>query len=55
MPGKKRPLGNAHPNTIVMNQIKEIFLGMGFFVAEGPEVEYDHYNLSLIHISYSAA
>ena len=50
MPGKKRALGKAHPNTVVMNQIKEIFLGMGFFVAEGPEVEYYHYNFEALNI-----
>ncbi|MEG2597207.1 MAG: phenylalanine--tRNA ligase subunit alpha [Oscillospiraceae bacterium] len=50
MPGEKRPLGKAHPNTIVMNHVKEIFLGMGFDVAEGPEVEYDHYNFEALNI-----
>ena len=44
LPGKQKKIGGLHPLTIVENEIKEIFLGMGFSVADGPEVEYDYYN-----------
>ena len=50
MPGKKITLGKPHPNTAVMNQVKEIFLGMGFTVVDGPEVEYDYYNFEALNI-----
>lgn len=43
LPGKKTELGKLHPLTVVMNEVKEIFLGMGFEVVDGPEVETDHY------------
>ncbi len=43
MPGKAQKIGAMHPLTTVLNDIKEIFLGMGFEVAEGPEVETDYY------------
>ncbi len=43
LPGKTRNLGNLHPLTTVLNEVKEIFLGMGFTVVDGPEVETDHY------------
>ena len=50
MPGRKQPYGKAHPLTLVMDEIKEIFLGMGFDVVSGPEVEYDHYNFEMLNI-----
>lgn len=50
MPGKKQPLGKAHPLSLVMDEVKEIFLGMGFDVVSGPEVEYDHYNFEMLNI-----
>ncbi|MBP0973594.1 MAG: phenylalanine--tRNA ligase subunit alpha, partial [Oscillospiraceae bacterium] len=42
MPGQKPPAGRLHPLQIVEEEVKEIFLGMGFSVADGPEVEYDY-------------
>ena len=50
MPGKKSPMGKQHPLSIVLDEIKEIFLGMGFEIAEGPEVEYDYYNFEALNI-----
>lgn len=50
MPGKSAPIGRAHPLTKVLDEIKEIFLGMGFSVAEGPEVELDYYNFEALNI-----
>lgn len=50
MPGKAMPLGKAHPLTKVLDEVKEIFLGMGFSIAEGPEVELDYYNFEALNI-----
>lgn len=50
MPGKVMPLGKAHPLTKVLDEVKEIFLGMGFSIAEGPEVELDYYNFEALNI-----
>lgn len=43
MPGHPQAMGHRHPLNIVLEEAKEIFLGMGFSVAEGPEVETDYY------------
>lgn len=43
MPGVRQKMGYRHPLNIVLEEAKEIFLGMGFSVAEGPEVETDYY------------
>lgn len=50
LPGKQKKTGGLHPLTIVENEIKEIFLGMGFSVADGPEVEYDYYNFEALNL-----
>lgn len=50
IPGKRPALGKLHPLTIVLNELEEIFLGMGFDVAEGPEVEFDTYNFEYLNI-----
>ncbi|NLH96580.1 MAG: phenylalanine--tRNA ligase subunit alpha, partial [Clostridiaceae bacterium] len=44
MPGKRRFLGKKHPLSIVLDEIKEVFIGLGYEIAEGPEVELDYYN-----------
>lgn len=50
MPGKRSVLGKKHPITIVLDDLKEIFIGMGFDVAQGPEVELDYYNFEALNI-----
>jgi len=50
MPGKRKMLGSRHPLTIVMDEIKEVFIGMGYEIAEGPEIEYDYYNFEALNI-----
>jgi len=50
MPGKMRVLGKKHPITIVMDEVKEIFLGMGYKIAEGPEVELDYFSFEALNI-----
>ncbi len=43
LPGNKKSLGQLHPLNIVMSEIEDVFMGMGFDIVEGPEVETDHY------------
>lgn len=50
MPGKKANLGSRHPISQVDERLKEIFMGMGFSVVEGPEVELDYYNFEALNI-----
>ncbi|MFQ5520644.1 MAG: phenylalanine--tRNA ligase subunit alpha [Candidatus Methylomirabilia bacterium] len=50
LPGRRPPLGSLHPLTRVQDEIIEIFLGLGFAVAEGPEVESDFYNFEALNI-----
>lgn len=49
IPGKKGALGHKHPITVVIDEMKDIFLGMGFTVAEGPEVELAEYNFTRLN------
>lgn len=50
MPGKIRGFGKRHPLTQVIDEIKEVFLGMGYQIAEGPEVELDYFNFEAMNI-----
>lgn len=50
MPGKKNEMGNKHPLTLVQNKLEEIFMGMGFSIADGPEVELDYYNFEALNL-----
>jgi phenylalanyl-tRNA synthetase alpha chain len=50
VPGKKNTLGTYHPLKIVENEIREIFIGMGYSIADGPEVEYDYYNFEALNL-----
>ena len=50
LPGKALPEGTKHPLTLVMDDAKEIFTGLGFEVAEGPEVESDYYNFEALNL-----
>lgn len=49
LPGKRRPVGKKHPITEVIEELIEIFLGLGYKVAEGPEVELDWYNFDALN------
>ncbi len=53
LPGAEYELGRKHPLELVLDEIKEIFLGMGFGVVEGPEVEYDKYNFEMLNMPKS--
>ncbi len=50
MPVETAELGKLHPLTKVLDEIIDIFTGMGFTVAEGPEVELDYYNFEALNI-----
>ncbi len=50
LPSKKVTLGHRHPMTIVLDDIKDIFIGMGYEIAEGPEIENAYYNFDALNI-----
>ncbi len=50
LPAKKNRVGHRHPNTIALEEVERIFVGMGYEVVEGPEVEYDYYNFEALNI-----
>ena len=49
LPGRQYPRGTKHPVTLVIEEVSEIFAGLGFQVAEGPEVELDYYNFEALN------
>ncbi len=50
LPGYKIGVGRIHPISIVLNEIREIFQGLGYSVAEGPEIESDYYNFEALNL-----
>jgi phenylalanyl-tRNA synthetase alpha chain len=50
LPGRRPPQGAIHPLTRVHDEIVSIFVGLGFSVAEGPEIETDFYNFEALNI-----
>ena len=50
LPARKQKRGHRHPNTIALEEVERIFVGMGYEVVEGPEVEYDEYNFTKLNI-----
>ncbi|MBE5992028.1 MAG: phenylalanine--tRNA ligase subunit alpha [Paenibacillaceae bacterium] len=50
LPAKRNRVGHTHPNTIALEEVERIFVGMGYEVIEGPEIEYDHYNFEKLNI-----
>lgn len=50
VPGTHVPTGHFHPLALVQRQLEEIFLGMGYSIVEGPEVELDYYNFQALNI-----
>ena len=53
LPGNEFEMGKRHPIQLVLDELKEIFLGMGFSVAAGPEVELDKYNFEMLNMPKS--
>lgn len=50
LPGRPAPHGALHPLTKIVQEVEDIFIGMGFTVAEGPEVETDYYNFEALNL-----
>ncbi len=50
LPAKIKEIGHRHPNTIALEEVERIFIGMGYEVVEGPEVEKDYYNFEALNI-----
>lgn len=50
LPGKKFSEGKLHPLTLVTQEIEDIFIGMGYRIEEGPEVESDLYNFEMLNL-----
>ena len=50
LPGRPVKAGTHHPLTSVVEEVEDLFLGMGYEVAEGPEVEQDYYNFEALNL-----
>jgi phenylalanyl-tRNA synthetase alpha chain len=51
LPGRPRPIGTKHPVVQVMEEMKRIFISMGFSVETGPEIESDYYNFGALNFA----
>ncbi|MGB2869628.1 MAG: phenylalanine--tRNA ligase subunit alpha [Bacteroidota bacterium] len=51
LPGRPRPLGSKHPVVQTIEEFKRIFLGMGFSIVTGPEIESDYYNFEALNFA----
>jgi len=50
LPGRPISVGSQHPLTLVAQEIEDIFIGLGYEIAEGPEVEMDYYNFEALNL-----
>lgn len=50
LPAKKTRIGHRHPNIIALEEVERIFIGMGYEVVEGPDIELDYYNFEALNI-----
>jgi phenylalanyl-tRNA synthetase alpha chain len=50
LPGRYRRPGGRHPVSVIMEEVIDVFTGMGFSVEEGPEVETDYYNFEALNM-----
>ncbi len=50
LPARKNNVGHRHPNQIALEEVERIFVGMGYEVVEGPEIEKDYYNFEALNI-----
>lgn len=51
LPGNPYSLGKKHPTTLILDEVSDIFIGMGFSIVEGPEIESDYYNFEALNLS----
>lgn len=50
LPGRRNSLGHLHPLTVTLEKMKKIFTGMGYSIAEGPQIESDYYNFEALNL-----
>ncbi len=50
LPTEPMTVGSCHPLSLVQTELEDIFIGLGFEIVEGPEVEYDYYNFQALNI-----
>ena len=50
LPSKKPVIGHRHPNMIALEEVERIFIGLGYEITEGPEIEKDYYNFEALNI-----
>ncbi|MFR1517388.1 MAG: phenylalanine--tRNA ligase subunit alpha [Clostridia bacterium] len=50
MPGTARKVGALHPINQISDEMKDLFIGMGYEIADGPEVEFDYYNFEALNL-----
>ncbi len=50
LPGRPIQMGRLHPVSQTLREVLDAFVAMGFYIAEGPEVEWDHYNFEALRI-----
>ena len=50
LPGRTLAMGCQHPLTLVARDIEDIFIGLGYEIAEGPEIEEDYYNFEALNL-----
>ena len=50
LPAKKNLVGHKHPNTLALEEVERIFVGMGYEVVEGPEIDKDYYVFEALNI-----
>ena len=50
LPAKKNSVGHKHPNTLALEEVERIFIGMGYEVVEGPEIDKDYYVFEALNI-----
>jgi len=49
LPGKRHVIGKKHPLSLILDEIKTFFVGLGYEVVEGPEIEFDYYNFEALN------
>lgn len=50
MPGTAKHIGSLHPINQISDEMKDLFIGMGYEIADGPEVEFDYYNFEALNL-----
>jgi len=50
LPGRTVKMGAIHPLNKIIEEVEDIFIGMGYTIEEGPEVEHDHYNFEMLNL-----